>query len=320
MTARFTTDGKYIGDAAKMTIDDGVEFVQRQREYIEPKLYAKKYRDIIYQDIVPVSNEAGPWAAAITYETLDQRTKARFMASGSGEMPLADISMGRETMSVEHAGLGYRYSLQELRESAHLGRDLDTRRAEAVRRGTEELAQETCLLGSTPHGLPGLLNNTDVPAASAAVGTWSAATTDNIIDDVNDLIESVYTQSNGIELPDTVLIPTAQFALLSRRLVGTEHVRSLYQILLEQNLYYTETGGSKLMIKPLAELAGAGAGSTDRMMAYRRDTDVLTFHFPMPLQFVAPQPVLLDVIVPGEFRLSGTEIRYPGACGYSDGI
>lgn len=301
------------------TMDDGVAFLEGQREYIEPTIYEVRYRDLMYAEVVPVSSEAGPWADTITYESLDQRAKAEFVAVGSGTMPLADVSMDRTSSLVQHGALGYKYSLQELRVAQHLNRDLDTRRAQAVRRGVEELAQSTCFLGNTAHGLPGFLNNALIPSAAAGTGTWSAATADQIINDVNDLLEAIWTNTEQVELPDTLLLPTAQFALISRKLVGVEHNRTLLEVLMKQNIYFARTG-QQLTIKPLSELVGIGAGSTDRMVAYRKAPDVLTYHFPMPLQFVAPQPVGLDIIVPGEFRLGGCEVRYPLACRFSDDI
>lgn len=306
-------------DLSHLTMDDGIAFLEGQREYIEPTIYEVKYRDLKYADCVPVSSEAGPWADSITYETLDSRAKAEFVAVGSGTMPLADVSMTRSSSLVQHGALGYKYSLQELRVAQHLNRDLDTRRAAAVRRGVEELAQRTCFLGSAPHGLTGFLNNGDIPQASAATGTWGTATADQIINDVNDLLESIWTTSAEVEIPDTLLLPPEQFAIIARKLVGSEHNRTLLEVLHMQNIYFAETG-NQLDIKSLAELRLIGSGTTDRMVAYRKDPAVLTFHFPMPLQFVAPQPVGLDVIVPGEFRLGGCEVRYPVACGYADGI
>ncbi len=304
---------------AQFTMDDGLAFLQGQREYIEPTIYEVRYRDIVYQDLVPVSNEAGPWADSITYESLDQRAQAQFVAVGSGTMPLADISMDRTTTLVAHGALGYKYSLQELRVAQHLNRDLDTRRAAAVRRGVEELAQATCFLGNAEHNLPGFLNNAAVTAVSAG-SDWSVTTTaDEIIADVAALLGQIWTLTEQVELPDTILVPTAQFLLINDTLVGAEHNRTLLEVLQKQNIY-TGVTGQDLTIKPLAELAGIGGGATDRMVAYRKAPDVLTFHMPMPLQFAAPQPVGLDVVVPGEFRLGGCEIRYPGAVRYMDGI
>jgi hypothetical protein len=70
----------------------------------------------------------------------------------------------------------------------------------------------------------------------------------------------------------------------------------------------------------LAELTGAGSGGSDRMIAYDFNPDKLVFHIPMPLRFLEPQKKGLGFEVPGEFKLSGVEFRYPGSARYADGI
>lgn len=300
-------------------MDDGLDFLRRQLEFIEPEVYKVLYRDIVYPQMIPVSTAAGPFANAITYQSMDRRMAARFMAVGSDDMPLADISRERTTMPVEHAGLGFRYALQELAEAQFMGIPLDQERANSVRRGVEEFAQNIAFLGDADHNLPGFLNNAGIPAASAPTGTWSTATADQIIADVNFGLTEVWDESATVHLPDTVAIPPAQFALLSTTLVGTEHNRSLLDVLNTSNVYYARTK-QPLNIMPLAELEGIGAGSTDRMVVYEKNRRNLEFFFPMPLQFIAPQPVGLNVLVPGQFRVSGTAVRYPGAARFVDGL
>lgn len=303
----------------QLTMDDGLDFLRRQLEFIEPEVYKVLYRDIVYQNMIPVSTGAGPFANAITYQSMDRRMKARFLAIGSDDMPLADISRDRTTMPVEHAGLGFRYALQELREAQFMNIALDQERANSVRRGVEEFAQNVAFLGDADHNLPGFLNNAGISAASAPTGTWSTATADQIIADINFGISEVWEESETVHLPDTIGIPPAQFAILSTELVGTEHNRSLLDVLNTSNVYYTHTK-QPLTIFPLSELEGIGAGSTDRMVVYEKNPRNLEFFFPMPLQFIAPQPVGLNVLVPGEFRVSGTAVRYPGSARFVDGI
>lgn len=67
-------------------------------------------------------------------------------------------------------------------------------------------------------------------------------------------------------------------------------------------------------------LETAGAGSTHRMVAYRRSPDVVKMHVPMPLRWLQAEQRLLKFEVPGIFRLGGVEVRRPGAMRYLDGI
>lgn len=301
-------------------VDDGLDYLRRKLEHIQAKVYEKKYRDIVYPSIVPVSFEAGPFANAITYETMDQRAKARFMAPGSIEMPLADISKEHVTQPVEHGGLGYKYSLQELRQAQFMGIPLDQRRADGVRRGVEDFAQNVCFLGDSNHNLKGFLNNSLVSIVAAPTGTWTLATSaENIIKDVNAALRPIWVASKTVHLPDTILLPPDQFSLLNEILVGTEHNRTLLEVLKKNNIYHANTG-RELTIIPLSELEEVAPSNADRLVAYEKSPDNETFHFPMPLRFIAPQPQLLNVVVPGEFRISGVEIRYPGSIRYLDGI
>ena len=51
-----------------------------------------------------------------------------------------------------------------------------------------------------------------------------------------------------------------------------------------------------------------------------KDLDKVVFHIPMPLRFTEPQRKGRGFEVPGEFKLSGIEFRYPGSARYADGI
>jgi hypothetical protein len=65
----------------------------------------------------------------------------------------------------------------------------------------------------------------------------------------------------------------------------------------------------------------AGAGSTTRMIAYKKDPAVLKMHMPMPHHFLPvwqTGPITFDI--PGIFRIGGVEIRRPGAVRYVDQI
>jgi len=56
------------------------------------------------------------------------------------------------------------------------------------------------------------------------------------------------------------------------------------------------------------------------MMAYVKSDTRLVMHVPLALRFLAPQLVGLSVQVPGEYKYSGVEFRYPKSAYYMDGI
>ena len=76
---------------------------------------------------------------------------------------------------------------------------------------------------------------------------------------------------------------------------------------------------------PLPQLLGAQmkalGGQTnayDRMVAYEKNPENLVAYMPIAPRFVAPQYRGLQVVTPMEYKISGTEFRYPGAAAYCD--
>ena len=148
---------------------------------------------------------------------------------------------------------------------------------------------------------------------------WSDKTADQVLRDVNGILTGMYTASLTVELADTLLLPVAAFtAIATRRIPDT--TMTILQFLQQYNVYTAQTGQS-LTIRAVRGLEDAGSGSSGRMVAYRRDPQVLKLHLPMPHRFLEAErtgPLRYDV--PGIFRTGGVEIRRPGAVRYADHV
>ena len=95
--------------------------------------------------------------------------------------------------------------------------------------------------------------------------------------------------------------------------------KTILQYIKENNVAKVERG-QEIRFQPGFGLDTAGAGSTRRMMAYVKSDTRLVMHVPLALRFLAPQLVGLSVQVPGEYKYSGVEFRYPKSAYYMDGI
>lgn len=307
---------KYVAyDAAT-----GMSFLLSQLTYIESKMYEKQYKSITYPSIIPVSNEAGEWAESVTYFFMDGAAIAEFVGTKSLNVPIAEIGTDKVTVPVELGATGYEYSDEELRQSIQLGRPLPQLKSNTARRAYEELAQRTAMTGDTTHNLPGFINNINVTAATVAdpgSGTeWVNKDPDEILFDINDFMGDIFVDTLQVERADTLLLPTSQWNYIAGTPRSATSDTTILAWLIANSPYLSSEGD----VEPIAELAGAGAGATDRMMAYTKDIDKVVFHIPMPLRFTEPQRKGRGFEVPGEFKLGGVEFRYPGSARYADGI
>lgn len=290
---------------------------------LTPQIYDVKYRRILYSEIVPTDFTATEWATSVETHFMDSRTVGAFMGESADDMPVADISMGRNSMPVRHAGIGFEWSLDEARIAQRNRIDLKAAKGRAAVRGYDEHAQRVAFLGSPAHGLEGYLNGAEVPVAANTFGGTIAASIaadpQTALTAVNDYLTNVWETTQTIHLPDTLLLPPAAYAAMTTAQISPLREATVMSYLRQHNVFTDQTN-TPLRVQPLSELETAGAGGTSRMMLVSTNPDVATFHVPMRHRFIAPQMHGLKILVPGEYKLSGVEWRFPLAGVYVDGV
>lgn len=294
-------------------------FVTSQTTHIETQVNETVYPDIQYPGLIPVDTSAHPFAKSVTYYSSDKFGKAGWVNGNSDDIPLAGTERAKHETNVYMAGIGYSYGYEEINQAQMLGVNLPADDAMAARRAYEEMVDGVALKGDTAKNFSGLINSSAVTAGSATTGSWGSATEDQILGDVNDAILAVATDTNYASMANTLLLPFAKLNALATKRLGDTQMTILE--FLRKNNTYTAMTGQELTIRGVRGLEDAGAGSTNRMVAYRRDPQVLKLHIPMPHRFLPVyQDGPLNFVVPGVFRLGGLDIRRPKEVRYADGI
>lgn len=298
----------------------GLAFLLSQLTHIEQKMYEVQYKDITYPNVIPVTNEAGEFAESVTYFYMDGRVIAEFVGSKALDVPIAEIGTQKVIIPLELGAIGYEYSDEELGQALSVGKPLPQLKANMARRGYEELVQRVAMVGDTTHNLPGFLNNTNVTSSTVVnpgSGTeWANKTPNQIIFDLTDTSGDVFVDSLQVEKIDTIGLPTQQWNLIAGTPRSDNSDTTILKWFIANSPYIT----SETDIIPMPELAGAGAGGTDRMVVYTKNIDKIVMHIPKPLIFTEPQRRGLGFQVPGSFKVGGIEFRYPGSARYADGI
>lgn len=295
-------------------------FVISQTSYIERQVNEIVYPDIQYPGLIPVDTSAPEWIKSVTYYSSDKVGKADWINGNADDIPLASTERSKFETSVHMAGIGYGWGLEEISQAQMLGLSLTADDASAARRAYEEMVDRVALAGDASKGFSGLFNFPGVTAGTAVTGGWGTATADQILADVNTALTVQTSGTMYTAFSDTLLLPYSRFLLLATRKVNDQGLESILTYLQKNNVYTAQTG-RPLMIRGLNGLDTAGAGSTARMITYRRDPSVLKMHIPMPHRFLPVYqagPIRWEV--PGIFRLGGVDIRRPAEVRYTDGI
>lgn len=298
-------------------------FVLAQNTYIEAGVYQIKYPDIQYPDLIPVSTEAPPWVRTITYYSGDIKGAARWINGNADDIPLAGSELAKSETTVYTAAIGYGWGYEEIKLAMQMGYPLESNDARAARRAYEEFVDGVALRGDAKKNFKGLINNSGVTASSAPVGDWGSTGTDNatVLADLNAALAPTATDTLYQRLADTVLLPNAKWDYLATTNWSNEPSAGTLLEWFQKHNIYTQRTGRPLTIRTVRGLETAGSGSTNRIVAYRNDPEVLKLHIPLPLFFLPPwQAGPLRWEVPGLFRLGGLDIRLPKEVHYLDGI
>lgn len=303
-----------------------LSFLVRQGSYIEREVARIRYPDVQYPLLVPVDTSAPEWTKSITYFSMDKVGQAAWFNHMGTDMRLADVVREKFETTVEMAGIGYRYTLEELAQAMMIpGTNLTTEKAEACKRAYEEFVDGVAMTGDTAKNMLGITNQSAVTQVDAAyVGTgsspaWSDKTNAQVLADINDALTGIYTSTLTVEMADTVLLPIAAMTALATRQMDNTTMTLLEWV--KANNVFTAVTGQPLTIRAVRGLETAGEAGTGRMVVYRRDPQVLKIHIPMPHRFLPvwqTGPITYDV--PGIFRLGGVEVRRPSAMRYVDRI
>jgi len=294
-------------------------FFKRELEMVKTQTYDVKYKPNKAFSLFPISSEASPAVAEITWRQFSRVGMAKMVSDYAMDFPRVDIYGVEYSVKPKGIGASYGYSIEEIRRAQMAGLPLEYRRAEAARRAVEDKMNSIAFLGDTATNLKGFINYSGITEYTVASGgsgntkTWSTKTADQILDDMNGIVHGVVSATNGIEQPDTMLMPLEQYNLLSTKRLGTDSDTTVLEYFLKTNRYIKR-------IEWLTELKTAGSGPSARMMVYVNDSSHLSLEIPLMFEQYEADKKGMSYEIPCYAKTAGMIIFYPAAVAYADGI
>jgi hypothetical protein len=309
-------------------------FLTNQAYVINARVYRTVFPDLDFNNLVYVDQSAPEWSLGMTTFVSNMVGRAEWGTGFADDMPLADVDRDRSDVRFRFAHVGYEYNIEELGIAQQLGVPLQGDKALAARRAYQEFMWNVTLFGDTAKGMTGLINAPGVSSGLApadgtgAVTTWfdsngnPTKTPAQIVRDFNGMLTGIYTGTLTVEMADTVLLPFSTLAYLAATPMSSTNDTTLLNFIMENNIMTLQSGGSRRpTIRGLLGLDTAGAGGTNRAVAYRNSEDVAKLHLPAAHRFEAARPKgTYGFVVPGWFRTGGVEVQRTFAFRYLDGI
>ena len=285
--------------------DDVGLFLARELEQVLARTFEVQYADIKYSSVLPISTEIGPGADSFTYRIFDAQGSMKLIQDKASDLPRADVLRKEVTHQVRSLGASFAYSIQETRAAAMVpGMNLEQRRANAVRRAYEEKVQDVAYFGEGSVSMDGFFNNANVD--KTVPDKWfDTATTDEMLELLNEGPTSIVQGSNMKESPNTMLVPYDVFRIISTTPRSSTSDTTVLEFFLRTNPFIRS-------VEPINELEAAKSELTkDRIICYDRSPEKLQLHIPRTLEFLPPVRNNLEFSVAAHARVGGVALYYP---------
>lgn len=292
-------------------------FFQRELEQVKAKSYDVLKVPLKAFELIPVDSTTAPGARTVTYEQYDSTGIAKIISNYADDLPTADVKGKEFTSMIKSIGNSYVYSKDDIRAAQFAGKPLNQRKANAAVEAHRQLMNKLAFFGDAEHNIKGFLTNSNVPNSPVAAGaattlTWATKTADEILFDLNDAVSDMLDLTKGVEVPNTIVMPIAQYNLIATTARSANSDTTILEFFKGNNPGITVTWAT--------ELKGAFTGGTDGFIVYNRNPDKLWMEIPMMVQMSPAQEKGLAYEVPCESKFGGVIIPYPLSVSIRRGI
>jgi len=319
-----TNDGLMTFDA--QTVDSAGAFLVGELERLDqtlnlPLVDVSWGRDIQLREDVTIADEMSSF------------TNSSFAAAG-GPSAQGKNWIGKDTTTIKGLaldigktakpltlwGMELGWTIPELESAQKLGRPVDSQKVAGMEMKRNMDIDEQIYIGDTQLSQTGLLNDAGISLANVSNGDWANPTTtpDEILADINEILYRGWQQSGFAICPRDLLLPPLKFGTLVTRKVSDAGNISILEYV-RMNCISFAKNGVPLNINPVKWLTGAGAGATDRMVAYTNDKTRVRFPL-VPVQRTPLEYRSLNQLTTYFCRLGCVEWVYPETGAYADGI
>jgi hypothetical protein len=295
-------------------------FFARQLEYIIPEMLEFEHGRISARTVFPIDRRAGPGAEVIVLRQMTKVGSARIVADYANDIPLADVFTEETTSNVRSIVEAAQWSIQEIRASKLANMNLDRDKTDAAREDILRVENRIAWEGDATHGLAGFFTDTNIPRFTVPTGVggvpWVDKTGAEMVLDMNLTVNPISENTNGVEAPDTLLIPRVQYnrAISTRMETGTD--TTALRFFAENSPYIAGMDN----IIPIDDIAGLGTGGVDTLIAYEKNQRKLVMNIPLDLEQFPPQVRDMVTKVIYHERFGGVLIKKPISIRIGQGI
>lgn len=319
----------------QFNIDSATMFFARELEYIKPRVYEVEYANLSAFRLIPIDRTTPPGAQTVTVTEYDSTGAAKIIANYADDLPTVDTLGVQTTSRIVDIGASVIMSYQDIQASRFAGKSILERKIRAAAEVHMQTMNRLAFYGDANYGINGWVTNTSVnsqavapntgttppPAGEVTARLWMNKTQEERVADLNEAVRYVFTTTNGMEQVDTIVLPIAQYDMLTSEAYqegGTDTT----------GLEFFTRNHPGVTVTYAPELKGAfnrtvfndPTSGVDGFIAYRRSEMKFWQEIPQAFQLFPEQWQNLAFTIPTMSSHGGTVIQRPASQVFRTGI
>lgn len=271
-------------------IDSGMAFLNGELEKLDTKML-EPLTSVTWMRDIPVKTGGG-LVENIASFNVDYATSGGnnngVHGKQANQIPVMQADMNKDTYRVFLWSHILRVPFVDQQLLQKIGRSLPDILDKGIHLAHDKTVDMNAYEGLEDQGTYGLVNNPNVITDTASA-SWIGKDPVEIAWDVNYMLNETWAASEYdlTGMANHILIPPKQYAYINQTPITTDAAKSILTYLLENNIARNQ--GRDLFIGPSRWCEGAGAGGTDRMVAYANDEDRVRMEITQPLHRIMTQ-------------------------------
>jgi hypothetical protein len=305
--------------SARMDAQDQY-FLSNQLQSFDPTSYYHLVPGVVGRKLIPAIDGVSKNMPVYKFKMVRLRGQVKMGGPRTKGQSSVSAIRTEETQAIKILEDDMTYNIDELRAAQEAGQDLPKDTQLAAVTAIEQKIDSMLALGDTLSGIPGIANNANVPNTNATATWLAAATPDQIIGDVTNIISLTQDalkqgQIPGQEIPFfdqfSLFLPVKHLTKIMTTRLGATNDITIYKFIVE-NFAMLKS------IRPWWRLDTANGGNPMAVLVPALDNGQMNPFaggalLPMDFEMLPEQYDGRDINIPCAGKCGGVVIRHPVA-------
>lgn len=280
-------------------------YIKEELEQVTGRVMEANKPPLSALEVLPIDQSVAEGAEAYLDKYYDGTGQPQTIEEFGGDLPLVEVHTGQDSRALFHFGLAWEYTVQDLARQQLSGEPLNTRKGVRTRDQMLRHHNRIAWLGEESKGVHGILTHPEIPRQKLGIDFSDVKNdADEISEAMKAAVSAIVNDTDGAEVPDTLLMSLKAYNKLTARIGDT--TTTVLDFFLDTNQFIST-------VRPVAELNGRKDSDPNQFFVMSSGSESVRYVAPAVFRTVPPQTTNLATRINAYAITGGVAVQRPRA-------